>query len=200
MPLVIDGGNFSNNNKTVFLTDKILEDNRELSKSEIVNILKEFIPLRSEIIERSKTDSIGHTDGFLNFISNEKVLLSNYPFLPFLQKDIEFIYEVRKRLVQEKLEIIELYDRPVDEIVPCECYQKTKKACFYSARGNYINFLRLNNTIILPEYTLPTIRETKYYNNINKEILNQLGFQVKTINCDLLSKEGGSLHCLSYTF
>ena len=200
VPLIIDGGNFSNNDKTVFITDKILDDNRELSKSEIINILKDFIPLKIEIIERSKTDPIGHTDGFLNFISNDKVLLTNYPSLPFLKEDVQFIYDVRKRLEQEKLEVIEFYDRPIDEIVQCECYLKTKKACYYTARGNYINFLRLNNTIILPEYSLPTLRETKYYNNINKEILTQLGFEVKTINCDLLSKQGGSLHCLSYTF
>jgi agmatine/peptidylarginine deiminase len=200
MPLVIDGGNFSNNDKTVFLTNKILDDNKELSKSEIINILKDFTGLQPEIIERCENDSIGHTDGFLNFISNNKVLLSNYPSLSFLKEDIQFIYRVRKKLKDEKLEVIELYDRPIDEVVPCECYRKTKKACFYSARGNYINFLRLNNTIILPEYTLPTLRETKYYNNINKDSLTQLGFQVKTINCDLLSKEGGSLHCLSYPF
>jgi agmatine/peptidylarginine deiminase len=200
MPLVIDGGNFSNNDKTVFLTNKILDDNKELSKSEIINILKDFTSLQPEIIERCENDSIGHTDGFLNFISNSKVLLSNYPSLSFLKEDIQFIYRVRKKLKEEKLEVIELYDRPIDEVVPCECYRKTKKGCFYSARGNYINFLRLNNTIILPEYTLPTLRETKYYNNINKDSLTQLGFQVKTINCDLLSKEGGSLHCLSYPF
>ncbi|HTB99748.1 MAG TPA: agmatine deiminase family protein [Ferruginibacter sp.] len=200
MPLVIDGGNFSNNDKTVFLTNKILDDNKELSKSEIINILKDFTSLQPEIIERCENDSIGHTDGFLNFISNSKVLLSNYPSLSFLKEDIQFIYRVRKKLKEEKLEVIELYDRPIDEIVPCECYRKTKKACFYSARGNYINFLRLNNTIILPEYTLPSLRETKYYNNINKDSLTQLGFQVKTINCDMLSKEGGSLHCLSYPF
>jgi len=200
MPLVVDGGNFSNNDKTVFLTNKILDDNRELSKSEIINILKDFTSLQPEIIERCENDSIGHTDGFLNFISNNKVLISNYPSLSFLKEDIQFIYRVRKKLKEEKLEVIELYDRPIDEVVPCECYRKTKKACFYSARGNYINFLRLNNTIILPEYTLPTLRETKYYNNINKDSLTQLGFQVKTINCDLLSKEGGSLHCLSYPF
>ncbi len=105
-----------------------------------------------------------------------------------------------QKLEEEKLEVIEMYDRPVDEIVPCECYRKTKKACFYSARGNYINFLRLNNTIILPEYSLPTLKETKYYNEVNKEILIQQGFEVRTINCDMLSKEGGSLHCLSYTY
>lgn len=200
IPLVIDGGNFSSNSRTVFLTDKILEDNSELSKWEIITILQEFTNLRPEIIEKSATDSIGHTDGFLNFISEDRVLLANYPSLPFLSQDISFVYKVRKALEQEKLEVVELYDRPVDEIVPCECYLKTKKACFYSARGNYINFLRLNNTIILPEYTLPTLKETRYYNEVNKDILTQLGFEVKTINCDMLSKEGGSLHCLSYTF
>ncbi len=62
----------------------------------------------------------------------------------------------------ERLQVIDLYDRPIDEIVPCECYRKNKKVCHYSARGNYINFFRLNKTIILPEYTLPTAKETKY--------------------------------------
>ena len=83
-----------------------MDDNRELSKSEIINILQDFIPLRPEIIERSQTDSIGHTDGFLNFISNEKVLLANYPSLPFLKEDIQFIYRVRQRLKDENLEVI----------------------------------------------------------------------------------------------
>lgn len=163
-------------------------------------MLQDFTSLRPEIIERSKTDTIGHTDGFISFLSEKQVLLSNYPSLPFLKADIEFIYEVRKRLEDEKLEVIDFYDRPIDEIVPCECYRKNKKACLYSARGNYINFLRLNKTIILPEYTLPTAKETKYYNTQNVEILTNLGFEVKTINCDQLAKMGGSLHCLSYTF
>lgn len=200
MPLIMDGGNFSNNNSTVFLTNKILEDNRELSKSEIIHILQGFTSLRPEIIERSKTDTIGHTDGFISFLSENKVLLSNYPSLPFLKSDIDFIYDVRKRLEDEKFEVIDFYDRPIDEVVPCECYRKKKKACLYSARGNYINFLRLNNTIILPEYNLPTAKETRYYNTCNAEILANLGFEVKAINCDQLSKMGGSLHCLSYTF
>ena len=200
MPLIMDGGNFSNNSSTVFLTNKVLEDNRELSKSEIVKMIEGYTSLRSEIIERSKNDTIGHTDGFISFLSEDKVLLSNYPSLPFLKEDIDFLYQVRRKLNDEKLEVIDFYDRPIDEIVPCECYRKNKKACLYSARGNYINFLRLDKTIILPEYTLPTLKESKYYNTQNVEILTQLGFEVKTINCDQLAKMGGSLHCLSYTF
>lgn len=65
MPLYLDGGNFVNNTSTVFLTNKILEDNRELSKSEVIHILQDYTRLRPEIIERSKSDNIGHTDGIL---------------------------------------------------------------------------------------------------------------------------------------
>lgn len=200
LPLIFDGGNFVGNDVAFLMTDKILTDNRELSKSEILSILGDFLPLIPIIIKRSKTDVIGHIDGFINFISNRQVLLSNYPSLPFLKDDIDFLFSLRKELENEHLEIVDIFDRPIDEIVACECYIKTKKACFHSARGIYTNLLKLNNTIILPEYTLPTLRETKYYNNINKDTLIQLGFEVKTINCDALSKEGGSLHCLSYTF
>jgi agmatine/peptidylarginine deiminase len=135
LPLIIDGGNFLNNNTSVFITDKVLEDNRELSKSEIFKILRDFIPLNPIIVERSRTDVVGHMDGFLHFIGNNRVLLSNYPSLPFLKEDIYFLFKLRKRLEEERLEIIDLYDRPVDEIVKCECYNLTKKPCFYSARG-----------------------------------------------------------------
>jgi agmatine/peptidylarginine deiminase len=90
-----------------------------------------------------------------------------------------------------------MYDRPIYETAYCGC--KKNSACFYSARGNYINFLRINNLIILPEYTLATKKETDYYNKVNQEILERLGFEIKRINCDLLSKLGGVLHCISFT-
>jgi agmatine/peptidylarginine deiminase len=200
IPLALDCGNFSNNNRVVFITNKVLEDNREWSRFEICQILHDVTGLKVQILKRSKTDTIGHTDGFLQFISDDKVMLANYPSFPFLKADIDFIYEARKRIEKENIGIIDFYDRPVDEIVSCECYIHSKKVCYYSARGNYLNFLRLNNTIILPDYALPTLKESKYYSALNKEILLNLGFEVRTINCDQLSKQGGSLHCISYTF
>jgi predicted house-cleaning noncanonical NTP pyrophosphatase (MazG superfamily) len=126
----MDGGNFSNNSTTVFLTNKLLEDNRELSKSEIVNMLQDFTSLRPEIIERSKTDTIGHTDGFINFIAEDKVLLSNYPSLLFLKSDIDFLYRIRKKLEEEKLEVIDLYDRPLMKLYPVNVIARIKKPAF----------------------------------------------------------------------
>lgn len=200
MPLRLDGGNFINNNSIVLLTDKIMSYNRELSKNEIINIIKDFTGLQAILIPKNSNDSVGHLDSTLTFFDEQKACIANYPSFSFLKPDIDFLYRLRKVLEEEKIEMIELKDRPIDEVVACRCYLNNKKACFSTARGSYLNFLRINNTVILPEYTLPTIKETGYYNSINREILENLGFEVLSINCDQLSKKGGSLHCISYTF
>ena len=200
LPLKLDGGNFVNNNSITFLTDKVVIDNRELSRSEITAIIKDFTGLQAIILPRNANDNVGHLDSLLAFTNNDQACIANYPSLPFLKQDIELLYKIRTLLEEEKIEVFEIHDRPIDEAVACNCYLKNKKACFSTARGNYVNFLRLNNTILLPEYTLPTLKETRYYNSINKEILENKGFEVISINCDQLSKKGGSLHCISYTF
>lgn len=200
LPLKLDGGNFVNNGTLALLTDKVVLDNRELSRSEITAIIKEFTGLHAVILPKNPNDNVGHLDSFLAFTNQSKACISNYPSLPFLKLDIELLYKIRAILEEEKIEVFEIHDRPIDEPVACNCYLKGKKACFSSARGSYLNFLRLNDTIIIPEYTLPTQKETKYYNSINKEILENQGFEVIGINCDHLSRKGGSLHCISYTF
>lgn len=200
LPLRLDGGNFVNNNTLALLTDKVLADNKELSKNEIIKIINDYTGLQAIIIPKNVDDNVGHLDSTLAFIDNYKACIANYPSLSFLKPDIEFLYRLRTILEQEKIDLIEIKDRPVDEIVPCRCFLNNKKACISTARGNYLNYLRLNNTIILPEYTLPSIKETRYYNSINKETLENQGFEVLSINCDQLSKKGGSLHCISYTF
>ena len=118
----------------------------------------------------------------------------------YLSEDIDFINRLEEELKNAGVEIITLYDRPVNEgAINCGCNGKKHSSCLFSARGNYVNFLQINRTIILPEYTLPTKRETNFYNKVNQEILEGLGFEVKRINCDLLSKFGAVLHCISFT-
>ena len=58
----------------------------------------------------------------------------------------------------------------------------------FSSRGNFLNFLRINNKIILPKYNLPTKKETQYYNITHQKTFNGLRFEVLRINCDVLSK------------
>lgn len=104
-------------------------------------------------------------------------------------------------VVEQSLEITTIYDRPLAEKVIGSGrneFDKTKE-CLNSARGIFINFLILNNTIILPEYTIPNYKRKMIYNEVNKHILQNLGYNVISINCDELAKLGGSLHCISFT-
>lgn len=197
--LKLDCGNFVCNEESIYLTDKVLEQNNTLSSKEIEIIVKDNTGLQPCFINGNKSDTIGHMDAYLSFLNNKTVLLSDYPSFPFLKDDIDFIKRLDNQLASKGIERITVYDRPIYEIAYCGCNRKNGKPCFYSARGNYMNFLRINKLIILPEYKLCSKRETDYYNKINQETLENLGFEVKRINCDQLARLGGVLHCISFT-
>ena len=137
-----------------------MEQNKDISIehiTQIINVLTGLIPV---FIKGNKNDNIGHTDGYINFIDDNKVLLAKYPSFPFLQDDIDFIDRLTEELKSADIETITLYDRPVNEGANnCGCNGKKDSSCFYSARGNYINFLQINRTIILPEYTFYLLKE-----------------------------------------
>lgn len=198
IPLILDGGNFINNGKYALMTNKILFDNGIFRQKEIEKIITDTTGLQPIFIERNKYDNIGHIDAYVSFIDNETVLIPNYPSFPFLKDDIDFINNLEKQLTALGLKIIKMEERPVDEIGICSCQCNNKNHCVYSARGNYINFLRLNNLIVLPEFNLPTKKVTNYYNQTNGAKLEELDFEVRRINCDSLAKHGGLLHCISY--
>ena len=93
--------------------------------------------------------------------------------------------------LKEGLRIVDTYDNPVNE----RCYVGGES--IESAKGCYVNFLKLNNTIILPEFSPPR-RPVINYNKKNRETFEKLGYSVQAINCTELSKLGGVLHCISW--
>jgi agmatine/peptidylarginine deiminase len=200
IPLVWDGGNITANSTLAFITSKVVEDNPDFTTNQIKTIISDSLEIEPNIIQRNRYDVIGHTDGFMTFINDYKIAISSYPNLPFLREDNEYLKYIEGLCKNANLQVERLFDRPIDESIKCQCSKLKKKGCYYSARGNYVNHLRINNTVILPEYTLSTKRETDFYNQVNKNIYSELGFQVKTVNCDALAKFGGSLHCLSYVY
>ena len=197
--LVIDGGNLVLSDTHVYLTDKVYENNCHLSNKEIDYILLQNTGLKPVVVENNKADSIGHMDAYLAFLDKDTAIIPSYPSFPFLKDDLDFLKLLDEELKVNDYKRVTLYERPIDEGARCGCSNHKGKPCFYSARGNYINFLRLNNTIILPEYNLPTKKEPEYYNKTNQNILENLGFEVLRINCDKLAKFGGVLHCISFT-
>lgn len=200
IPLIWDGGNLCNNSDFGFMTSKIVEDNPTFSKYYIEKMVEEYLSIKPIIIKRQIDDVIGHIDGFASFVNNNTMGVSIYPNMPFLREDNLYLDELFTTAQNLGLNAIRVFDRPVDQSIKCQCKKKRRSGCYSVSKGIYINNITLNDTVILPQYTLPTKRETEYYNNINKEIYEKQGFKVETVDCNVLSQFGGSLHCLSYLY
>jgi len=200
MPLVLDCGNLVHNGSIGFITNKIINDNPEV-KAYIKKIISDYLGLQAIFIGTNKHDKLSHADGYLNFLTESKICLSNYPSMPFLAQDIKYLNTLSDIVSAEHLEIVNFYDRPVAEKVNGggKFVNDKSSDCLSSARGIFVNFLILNDTIILPEYTLPSFRREIDFNRVNRHTLESLGYKVIGINCDLLAKLGGSIRCCTFT-
>lgn len=184
-----------------FVTDKILQDNK-MSVEDLKEIFRLSMNLDLVLIPSNLSDKLSHADGYLSFLSQNNICLSSYPIdLPFLKGNLKYLDSVRQILSDNNMEITIIHDRPVDEYVVGSGATENDdpKNCLPTARGIFVNFLILNNTIILPEYSLPNYKRSFDHNQINKETLVNMGYNVITINCDELAKQGGSLHCCTFT-
>jgi len=200
LPIVLDGGNLITNGEIGFITDKIYNDNKELGKN-VKSIIRNYLGIEPIIIKSNKNDKLSHTDGYMAFLNKKKICISQYPEIAFLKDDNKYLEAIRQETAKHSLETIKIYDRPVAEKVigGGNAENDKSKDCLSSARGIYINFLRLNDTIILPEYSIPGYKKAIEYNTINKQALTNLGYKVITINCDEIARLGGSLRCITFT-
>jgi agmatine/peptidylarginine deiminase len=200
LPLILDGGNLITNGEIGFVTDKVIKQNPEMAIY-IGKILHDYLGIETIMVKSNKKDKLAHTDGYMNFLNKETLCISQYPDIDFLKDDRIYANELYKMAKSLDLKIIPIYDRPVAEkaVEGSEPLNSKPGNCLYSARGVFVNFLILNDTIILPEYTIPSYKKEMDYNAVNRQALTNMGYNVIMINCDDLARLGGSLHCISFT-
>jgi len=192
LPIILDGGNFISNGLYGIITEKILNYH---SKKKLKKIFNKKLNIEPIIIPHLEGDILGHSDGIINFIDKNTIVLSSYPkHLPSLIQERKTLKIIKTQLLKYGFRIVEIKDRPVFES------HITPEGKLPSARGIYVNYIQIDNLIILPEYKLPKYKSTFDYNEFNKKQMQQEGFEVKTINCDNLGKLGGGLRCISWCF
>jgi hypothetical protein len=135
VPLNIDGGNFVHNTKKVFMTEKVYEDN---PGKDVAQIIKDYIGLEAIIVNRSYYDVIGHTDGYMAFKDEETIFISEYPKLPYLKKDNEYVTMLKSVAKNSGLKVLPIFDHPIDEPIKCGCKSKKTRSCLFSASGVYV--------------------------------------------------------------
>lgn len=175
--LIVDGGNVVKSKNKVIMTDKVFEENKTLSKNEVIKQLFELFEVDELIfVPWDENDEIGHADGMVRFLNSDTVLINDYS-----NEDIKFQRSFRLALHNAGLNCIELPYNPV------------KNVKSISATGIYINYLQMQHVIILP--TFENKLDELAFKIIEESFVGQT---IATVESTDLAKQGGILNCISW--
>jgi len=181
LPLILDGGNFVSNGKKAIITERIFTDNWKIKeREEVKKIIKEYLKVDPIFIEEMKEEETGHADGFVAFLKEKDVVVSKYPDT-WDEKDRLYLDGIADLLKTKGFNVHRIMDYP----------QGIKG----EPDGLFVNFLRLNDTILMPIYS--NVSDEDIQKNV--DVLTGFAKNVETINCDELAALGGVLHCISFT-
>ena len=171
--IILDGGNVVKCGDKVIMTDKIFLENDRMEKIELITMLEDYLQVQIVIIPWDRYEIFGHSDGMVQWIEGNRVLINNY-----IDTDPCF----RKKLLEA--------------LTP---YFVVEELEFNTPRLNklswaYLNFLRVENKIFVPG--LNTKEDPLALQQIQQFYPDCKVIQVQ--GCEELARDGGALHCVTW--
>lgn len=178
--LILDGGNVVATSRTAILTQKVFAENPTLTERQIQTRLTEKLNVeRLIMIRKEPYDSIGHSDGMVRFLTDDTVVVNDYRKI-----SPKFSESVDTALTNASLRLMRLPYRP----------ELKQRAGIPSAVGNYANFLRVGNLIVIPEFGQKDDEEVQ---RLMATWMPNAKFE--SLRCEALAREGGVLNCVTWT-
>jgi agmatine/peptidylarginine deiminase len=165
----LDGGNVLICDGRAILTDRIFSENPNRDKEELVSELTKLLECEIIIIPSQKGDVTGHADGMVRFV-NRNTILGNE-----LAKEYKYWREGMQK-------VLEKYNLTYIDVPFFEAKDRKHPL---SAVGIYVNYLEVNNLIVLPVFGRD---EDKLAIDIIKMAFP--GKIVETINYEEVAQEG----------
>jgi agmatine deiminase len=184
--LRLEGGNFTHNGKgTAIATEKLYSQNRHKTREEIHRLLKEKLFLEKLVIVPTEpNDRTGHIDGMIRWLDCDRIAIDNYQAND--ARKSKFLQKLNSCL-EQNLPDVEKIKVPYSPSI--EQYRN-----WFSAKGNYINFLRTKHQVYVPIYHLPDEDRVKEF------FIKLFGDRVSFIDARVLSKYGGAFNCITWTY
>lgn len=174
----LDGGNVLICDGRAIISDRIFSENPDWDKGELVSELSKLLECEIVIIPAQNGDMTGHADGMVRFV-NRNTILGNR-----LADEYKYWREGMQKVIEKfSLEYID---------VPFITDIKDPKHP-YSAIGIYVNYLEVNNLIVLPVFGREEDKQAVEI--IQKAFPDKV---VETINYDEVAQEGGLLNCTTW--
>jgi len=175
--LIVDGGNIVKWKDKVIMCDKVFYENKKYSEKEIIKELKELFKVEKlYFVPWDINDFTGHADGMVRFINSDKVLINDY-----FGGDKNYEINFKMSLHNAGLEWIELPYYPQND------------STMISARGLYLNFLQMEQAIIVPTFKIKHDEKAlRIFGDVFK------GQTVVKVDSNELADEGGILNCITW--
>ena len=179
--IILDGGNVIRTTDKVILTDRIFSDNPTYDKKKLVKELHDYFEVdKLFLIPEQPKDFTGHSDGMVRFIDNQTIFINDYQ-------------DENKKEVKQFIKAFEIaiHNTGLDYIkLPYNPYLNNNDV---QANGYYINYLQMENIIIIPIFGFKEdeIAVKQFENIFNNH-------SIVTINSNEIANDGGVLNCISW--
>lgn len=194
--IILDGGAIEIHGKKAIISDRIITENTTSWQNEIPELLikiKALLKLDELIIVPADPwDFTGHVDGLVRFIDADRILINDLSGLDEkTEKDndeyVKVIYKKWKYNLLMSLENANL----TSLVLPCNVHKNSRDE---SAEGIYMNFLKLNNCIVIPVFNDKD--NDKKAQAMLESLYNKRVITIEAIN---LAKKGGVINCVTWT-
>ena len=173
----LDGGNVLICDGRAILSNRIFSENSNWDKEKLVNELSKLLECEIIIIPAENDDMTGHADGMVRFV-NRNTILGNK-----LADEYKYWREGMEKVIEQYgLKYIDVpFFLPKDPKHP------------HSAIGIYVNYLEVNNLIVLPVFGRD---EDKQAVDVLRQAFPDRA--IETINYNDVAQEGGLLNCTTW--
>ncbi len=173
----LDGGNVLICDGRAILSNRIFSENSNWDKKKLVNELSKLLECEIIIIPAENDDMTGHADGMVRFV-NRNTILGNK-----LADEYKYWREGMEKVIEQYgLKYIDVpFFLPKDPKHP------------HSAIGIYVNYLEVNNLIVLPVFGRD---EDKHAVDVLRQAFPDR--VIETIDYNDVAQEGGLLNCTTW--
>ncbi len=176
--LVVDGGNVVKTNDAVLMCEKVFSENPRFERKVLEQKLRELFEVEKLwFLPQQPGDFTGHADGMIRFLDKNTLLINDYS-----GESKAFQKVFHSAIESTGLDTIK---------IPYNPYGNKSND---QANGIYINYLQIQNTLIIPVYGLP---EDERIVCLFEQLFK--GQKIETLACNEIAEEGGVLNCISWT-
>lgn len=175
--IIIDGGNLIHWTNKVIMTDRVFKDNPTYKRKQLIKELHELLQVdKIYFVPEQPGDFTGHSDGMVRFVDEYTVVINDYK-----QEKEEFNRAFEIAIHNTGLDYI---------VIPYNVYDNKSNN---HANGDYINYLQMENTLIIPTFG---IKEDDIAVKQLETIFS--GQNIQTIESNEIAYDGGILNCITW--